>query len=157
MTMKSLMAAIALAAAISQPAMAKGTAPLPFWGTYVASENQSGGTFPVFVQELGGRGKATYLGRFTIEAEWHVNVQTLDALGTFTLTAANGDTLVGTSTGRATVIGEFAYITETCFITGGTGRFEGAKGGFVTARVLGLAPGSTEHSEASFHGTITLR
>jgi hypothetical protein len=157
MTLKSQMAAIALAAAISQPAIAKGTVPVPFWGTYVSSENQSGGTFPVFVQVLGGRGQASYLGRFKIEAEWRVNVQTFDAVGTFTLTAANGDTLVGTATGKAAVIGEFAYITETCFITGGTGRFVNAKGGFVTARVLGLAPGSTERSEASFHGTITLR
>jgi hypothetical protein len=69
----------------------------------------------------------------------------------------NGDTLVGTATGKAVAIGEFASIAQTCFITGGTGRFVDTKGGFVTARVLALAPGSTEQSEASFHGTITLR
>ena len=44
MTMKSLLAAIALAAAISQPAMAQG--PVPFRGTYTSLESQSGGTFP---------------------------------------------------------------------------------------------------------------
>ena len=68
MTMKSLLAAIALAAAISQPAMAQG--PVPFKGTYASLESQNGGVFPVFLQVLGGTGDATHLGRFTVEAQW---------------------------------------------------------------------------------------
>ena len=158
MTMKSLLAAIALAAAISQPAMAQG--PVPFRGTYESSEFQGGGTFPVFLQVLGGSGEATHLGRFTVEAQWHVNVLTGTAVGTFTLTAANGDTLVGTATGTSVILDGLAYITETCVITGGTGRFAGATGAFVTARVLTLTPEpetSTAASTASFQGTIRLR
>jgi len=144
-------------AAISQPAMAQG--PVPFKGTYASLESQSGGTFPVFLQVLDGSGNATHLGRFTVEAQWHVNVLTKGGLGMFTLTAANGDTLIGTATGMAAVIEGLAYITETCVITGGTGRFAGATGAFVTARVLTLAspPGSApEESTASFQGTIKL-
>ncbi len=158
MTMKSLLAAIALAAVISQPAMARG--PVPFKGTYESSEFAGGGTFPVFLQVLGGSGNATHLGRFTVEAQWQVNVLTGIGVGTFTLTGANGDTLVGTATGTSVILDGVAYITETCMITGGTGRFAGATGAFVTARVLALAspPGSeAEESTASFQGTIKLR
>lgn len=158
MTMKSLLAAIALAAAISQPAMAQG--PVPFRGTYESSEFQGGGTFPVFLQVLGGSGEATHLGRFSVEAKWEVNVVTGTGVGTFTLTAANGATLVGTATGTSVIIDGLAYITETCVITGGTGRFAGATGMFVTARVLTLTPHpetETAESTASFQGTITLR
>ena len=157
MTMKNLLAAIALAAAISQPAMAQG--PVPFRGTYASLESQSGGTFPVFLQVLDGSGEATHLGRFTVEAQWYVNVLTGGGLGTFTLTGANGDTLVGTATGTSVVIEGLAYITETCVITGGTGRFAGATGAFVTARVLTLTAHpetDTAESTASFQGTIKL-
>jgi hypothetical protein len=158
MTMKSLMAAIALAAAISQPAMAQN--PLPFRGTYESSESSGGGTFPVFLQVLGGSGQATHLGRFTVAAKWHVNVLTGTAVGTFRLTAASGDTLVGTANGTSVMLDGLAYITEICVITGGTGRFSGATGTFVTARVLTLAPQpgtAPEESTASFRGTIKLR
>ena len=158
MTMKCLLAAIALAVATSQSAMAQGT--VPFKGTYESSESQSGGTFPVFLQVLGGGGNATHLGRFTVEAQWYVNVLTGGGLGTVTLTAANGDTLVGSATGTSVIVDGLAYITETCVITGGTGRFARATGMFVTARVLTLAspPGTaTAESMASFQGTIKLR
>ena len=158
MTMKSLIAAIVLATAISPPAIAQEL--VPFKGTYDASENAAGGTFPVFVQVLGGSGHATQLGRFTIEAEWQVNVLTGTGVGTFTLTGANGDTLVGTANGTSVIADGRAYITETCAITGGTGRFAGAAGTFVTARVLTLAspPGTAaEPSTASFQGSLQLR
>ena len=155
MTMKSLVAAIALAAAIAPPAMAQ--KPVPFRGTYEASENSGGGAFPVFTQVLGGSGEATHLGRFTIEAVWHVNVLTLGAVGTFTLTAADGATVTGSATATAVVVDGVAYITETCAITEGTGRLADATGTFVAARVLTVATGSTEYSTASFQGTIQLR
>ena len=158
MTMKSLLAAIALAAAISQPAMAQG--PVPFRGTYESSESQRGGTFPVFLQVLGGIGEATHIGRFTVEAQWHVNVVSATGVGTFTLTAADGATLAGTATGTSVILDGLAYITETCVITGGTGRFAAATGAFVAARVLTLTPNpetDVAGSTASFQGTIKLR
>lgn len=158
MTMKRLLAAIALTAAISQPALAQG--PVPFRGTYEALESQRGGTFPVFLQVLGGSGEAAQLGRFTLAAQWYVNVVTGTGVGTFTLTGANGDTLAGNATGTSVILDGLAYITETCVITGGTGRFAEATGTFVTARVLTLtAQPETDIAEstASFQGTIKLR
>jgi len=127
---------------------------------YESSEVQSGGSFPVFIQALGGRGEATHLGRLTIEAQWYVNVLNGTGIGSFTLTAATGDTPQGTATGTSFLLDGHAYITETCAINGGTGRLAGVTGTFITARVLTLVdpPGSApETSTASFVGTINLR
>ena len=74
-------------------------------------------------------------------------------MGSFTLTAANGDTLFGTSTGLGTVVDGIAYIQETHTITGGTGRFAGATGTFAAGRVLVEATGIFA---SSFDGTIDL-
>ena len=151
--MKSIMKAVLLTAAIASPVLAQGEA--PFRGTFEAVEFTSGGAFPVFVQSMSGTGHATHLGRFTVTTEWHVNVLTypVEATGSFTLTAANGDTLFGTTTGLATVVEDIAYIQETHTITDGTGRFAGATGTFVAGRVLVQATGV---STSSFEGTIDL-
>lgn len=149
--MKSIMTAMLLTAAITSPVLAKG--PVPFRGTFEAVEHTSGGAFPVLVQSLSGTGHASHLGRFTLTGEWHVDVLTypVEAVGSFALTAANGDTLFGTSTGLATVVDGIAYIQETHTITGGTGRFADATGTFVAGRVLVQ---STGVSTSSFNGTI---
>ena len=151
--MKSIITAVLLTAAVASPALAQGQ--VPFRGTYEASEYTSGGAFPVFVQSLSGTGHATHLGRFTVTAEFHVNVQTypVEGVGSFTLTAANGDSLFGTTTGLATVVEGIAYIEETNTITGGTGRFVDATGTFVEGRVLVDATGV---STSSFNGAIDL-
>jgi hypothetical protein len=57
------------------------------------------------------------------------------------MTAANGDTIVGTSLGVASVLGATANITETYTITGGTGRFADASGTIVIWRVLATTTG----------------
>ena len=77
----------------------------------------------------------------------------VEGVGSFVLTAANGDTLVGTSTGLGTVAEGIAYIEETYTISGGTGRFAEATGTFVAGRVLIEATGFTA---SSFDGTIDL-
>ena len=77
----------------------------------------------------------------------------VEGSGSFTLTAANGDTLFGTSTGLGTVVDGIAYIHETHTVTGGTGRFAGATGTFAAGRVLDLATGIFA---SSFDGTIDL-
>jgi len=88
-------------------------------------------------------------------AEWQINVLTtpVKGVGSFTLTAANGDTLFGTSTGLGYVEEGFAYIQETHTITGGTGRFADATGTFAAGRVLVEATGMYA---SSFDGTIDL-
>ncbi|HUQ80686.1 MAG TPA: hypothetical protein VM076_06105 [Gemmatimonadaceae bacterium] len=95
---------------------------------------------PFFDVLLHGTGVASHLGRFTLVAPHRVNTNTGGAAGTFTITAANGDMLTGDFTGASTPIelpNVFAVV-ETAHITGGTGRFVGATGGFIIRRVVDL-------------------
>ena len=151
--MKSIMTAVLLTAAIASPVLAQGQ--LPFRGTVEGVDSDAGGAFPVFFRSLSGTGHASLLGRFTMTAEWQINVLTtpVKGVGSFTLTAANGDTLFGTSTGLGIVAEGIAYIQETHTITGGTGRFAGATGTFIAGRVLVEATGMFA---SSFAGTIDL-
>ena len=150
--MKSIMAAVLLTAAIASPALAQ---QVPFSGTVVGVDSDAGGAFPVFLRSVSGGGHASHLGRFTMTVEWQLNVLTdpVEGVGSFTLTAANGDTLFGTSTGLGTVVDGIAYIQETHTITGGTGRFAGATGTFIAGRVLVEATGMFA---SSFDGAIDL-
>ena len=150
--MKSIMAAVLLTAAIASPALAQ---QVPFSGTVVGVDSDAGGAFPVFLRSVSGGGHASHLGRFTMTVEWQLNVLTdpVEGVGSFTLTAANGDTLFGTSTGLGTVVDGIAYIQATNTITDGTGRFADATGAFVEARVLVEATGV---STSVFNGTIDL-
>lgn len=100
-------------------------------------------------------GQATHLGEFSIEAPHRVNLATQppEATGAFRLTAANGDTLTATFTGRGTPTateGVFSVV-ETATITGGTGRFAGATGSFVVERSVELRP------NALFEGLVRWR
>ena len=71
-----------------------------------------------------------------------------------TLTAANGDTVYGAFTGKGTPtpVPGVISVVETMTITGGTGRFNGATGGFICQRLLSQVTGKTT---GSFSGTIS--
>jgi hypothetical protein len=74
-----------------------------------------------------GLGTATHLGRFTLSASEDIDLLTGAVTnGSFTLTAANGDTVSGTYSGQA-LPGLVGYLVSGP-ITGGTGRFGGATG-----------------------------
>jgi hypothetical protein len=64
--------------------------------------------------------------------------QTFESTGTWTLTAANGDLMTGTSTGTCTRSSDF--VSATCMLdlvsTGGTGRFQGAGATFTATTVI---------------------
>ena len=107
----------------------------------------------LIVRRLEGEGTASHLGRFTVVADFTLNVTTFTATGRVTLTAANGDVLTGTSTGRAVVGGGIAAVTETVTITGGTGRFAGATG---TLTIMRRVVQATGVSSGTIEGTITL-
>ena len=132
--MKTMIMAMLTVAALATPAVAQN--PVPFHGTMVTSEVDTSFEFPLAGKALEGTGQATYLGRFTLGADFAVNVTNGTASGTFTMTAANGDRIVGTSLGVGTIEGGIANITETYTITGGSGRFSGASGTIVITRVL---------------------
>jgi hypothetical protein len=92
------------------------------------------------------QGQATHLGRFTATAVADIDVVTGDAHGTWTLTAANGDTLfvefeASAGSGSTDGVGNFT-------ITGGTGRFDGASGFYEQRITFEGDPGSS--ATASF-------
>jgi hypothetical protein len=99
-------------------------------------------------------GTATQLGRFGVVAPHYVNTTTRTASGAYEFTAANGDKVYASFTGQATPTATPGVISivETATITGGTGRFEGATGGFVVKRLFDRIAGTTT---GSFEGTIS--
>jgi hypothetical protein len=99
-------------------------------------------------------GKATHLGQFTLDIPHVVNAAYGTAIGSYEFTAANGDKLYATFTGIATPTATpgVLYIEETATITGGTGRFAGATGIFVSERLYDRIAGTTI---GSFEGTIS--
>jgi len=97
-------------------------------------------------------GNATHLGQFTVQFPHTVNFATARGEGTYTFTAANGDTLTADFTGQAQT-GPITSIVEEAVITGGTGRFAGATGSFTVRRLFDRAAGTTT---GSFDGTISI-
>lgn len=106
---------------------------------------------PCSPHHLVATGNATLLGRFTLTSDFIVVMAA--ASGTATWTAADGDQIFTTVTGRAVVTFPNAAIVETHIITGGTGRFEGTSGTINMERSLNL---QTLISNASMTGTISL-
>ena len=100
-------------------------------------------------------GNATQLGLFTLDIPHLVNPTDHTASGFYEFTAANGDTVIAKFTGNAmpTAIPGVLYIEEMATIIGGTGRFAGATGSFVSERLYDRVAGTTI---GSFEGTITL-
>ena len=74
-----------------------------------------------------GEGEATHLGHFSVTGDVKIHLATGIVLGTYTLTAANGDMLFLTMSGGGTDpthgFGTFTFV-------GGTGRFQGATGSY---------------------------
>jgi len=111
---------------------------------------------PPFVKvDIDGSGKASHLGKFTVEIPHIVNRANRTAVGSYQFTTRNGDTLTADFTGQSTPIAGTAilYIVETATITGGTGRFAGATGSFVAERLFDTIALTTA---GSFKGTIRL-
>ena len=112
---------------------------------------------PPFVKvDIEGSGKATHLGKFTVEVPHVVNRANSTAIGSYHFVAANGDVLSADFTGQATPTATpgVLYIEETATITGGTGRFRGATGHFTIERLFDTIAGTTA---GSFEGTLRLR
>jgi hypothetical protein len=93
--------------------------------------------------EIQGTGNATHLGRLTTDQS-HCATPTSPAFtdGLFTLTAANGDQLLGTYSGDFVPLDPPLFSIDGQFtFTGGTGRFAGATGGGDASGVQNLATG----------------
>jgi hypothetical protein len=118
---------------------------VPFKGTLAGTASITPLTPPMVAVRIEATGTATYLGRFTLEAPHVVNQATLTAVGTYLITAANGDTITADLAGTATMVDppNVVAITETATVTGGTGRFAGATGTIQVERVFNRATGVT--------------
>ena len=100
-------------------------------------------------------GTASHVGRFDAILEGVIEGNT--GVGTFTLTAANGDQLSGTFEGVGEFIGPTQVkLTEEATIVSGTGRFEGATGTFTVVRVETLATATTSSGGGTLDGRIDL-
>jgi hypothetical protein len=110
---------------------------------------------PIFSVLVNGTGNATQLGEFTVAIPHLVNRATRTATGSYHFVAANGDTLSADFSGQSTptVTPGVLSIVETATITGGTGRFAGATGGFTCERLFDAVAGTTV---GSFNGTISV-
>ena len=95
--------------------------------------------------DIDADGTATVLGQFTLEVPHIVDIATRTAAGYYRFAAANGDTLTAEFTGTAgpSDIPGVVRIVEVATITGGTGRFAGATGGFTAVRLYDPVAGTT--------------
>lgn len=157
MNLKTQIAIITLAVAASTAALAGGAAAekqTPFKGSLQGVEIADV-QFPKLFVDGSGSGKATHLGRFTMTYELEVDLLTSETFGSSVFTAANGDSLTTDITGHGspTENPDVRSIVEVHTITGGTGRFAGATGGFIRKYLLNLVTGVTS---GSFDGTIGL-
>ena len=106
-------------------------------------------------------GLATLFGQFTFNYTLTVILTTTPttAAGSGTLITTDGDRIFtdikGLSMQTTTTTG-ISLITELDTITGGTGKFAGAKGFFIVERLANLPPG-TGLTSGAFHGTIVLQ
>src|SRR5262245_40681559 len=122
---------------------------LPFQGVMAGTADVS--EFPYAV--VRATGSATFLGDFSFTMPHYVTPPT--AVGTFEFVASNGDKIFGTMTGDSAPadMPNFLRIVETRNITGGTGRFDGATGGFTLTRLYNRG---TLLTSGTFAGTLCL-
>ena len=147
------MAAMLLTAAFAGPAAAA-EKQVPFSGSIQGSETDVFQPPATLSVNGSGTGIATQLGQFTLTWSVTVNLSNRTSIGSYRLIAANGDSIFTTLVGQGepTDTPGVSRIVEINTITGGTGRFDGAKGSFTLERLVDLTTGFTS---GSFHGTIT--
>ncbi len=152
------MTATLLTASLVEPAAAKHG--VPFKGFFQAVEESftllpPDVPFPTLIVDGSGSGRATRLGRFNVDYEFEVNLDNFFGVGSTEFVGARGDGFTTSVEGQGTVptADGISFIVETHVITGGTGRFEGATGGFTMVRVLNVFTGVTF---GWFDGTIVL-
>jgi len=148
----SLALAVVVVLGLSGPAAAGEQ--VPFKGRLEGDVTVTPLTPPLLQVDVEAIGKATHLGKFTLDIPHVVDPATRTAVGSYEFTAANGDKVYAEFTGIATPTATpgVLYIEETATITGGTGRFAGATGSFTGERLYDTIAGTTI---GSFEGTIS--
>ena len=130
-----LLAGAAIAASTMVSQAQEHSAPVLLRGTDIGHFTVATTTNPqVVITSDHAVGEVTSVGGFTLTAEEHINLQTLQVSEAhFTLTAGNGDRLTGTYQGTAHTVGIPNVIEYDVagLISGGTGQFEGMSGAIV--------------------------
>jgi len=110
---------------------------------------------PAFLDRIETAGTATLLGEFELVQVAVVDLGVVPpyAEGVAMFVAANGDTLTADFYGSSEPVAPgIVLISEYATITGGTGRFAGASGGYTTKRLFNLV---THETIGYFAGTIS--
>jgi hypothetical protein len=141
--MRAALIATALLVSLAGPVSAGDQ--IPFKGTLSGTAVVTPLSPPFVAVRIDATGSATHLGRFTLVAPHVVNGATLVGVGTYLITAANGDTITADLAGTAVMVEppNVLAITETATVTGGTGRFAGATGSIRVERIFNRATGVT--------------
>jgi len=146
------MAAMILTTALAVPVAAQ--TEVPFKGAFFGNDTVTPPTITTAATGIG-----THVGLFSL-----TNVVTLTSAsggtGTGHWIAANGDSIDTTFVASADMSTHslgFITVTEIHTVTGGTGRFDKAQGGFTVERTHIVEPNAdgTNTTFGSFHGTIT--
>jgi len=128
---------------------------IPFQATFAATANAvAGGRCPVLTTEIAGTGVATHLGRASdVQSDCFAPPSLAFTDGRFTFVAANGDALEGTYSGELVPVAPPVFAINGHFnITGGTGRFTGARGTGIESGEVNLATGK---GTVTFSGSIS--
>jgi hypothetical protein len=146
---------LVVATALALPVQAAASAQVPLKGSdsgsfTLTADGCGAGVFAVTVDDTG---QATQLGAYAYHSNECFNPATGEFSGSFTMTAANGDTITGTYEGTVvSVVGDLGYYEQDNAIAGGTGRFAGATGGFHLSGIANLA---TLASSQQLSGTVS--
>jgi hypothetical protein len=127
---------------------------VPFRGSLEGDFTATPLSPPILRVDITGTGNATQLGHFTFAISLEVNLTNNHGTGSAEFIAANGDTLTAdvAAQGTPTTTPGVLAIVENTTITGGTGRFAGASGTFITERLL---DNRTRTTIGSFEGSIS--
>ena len=127
---------------------------LPFSGT-VQSTETSVTVFPTMSTTATGSGNATQLGAFTIHYQVEINLLDLSGTETAQFNGTNGDSLRAEAVGQATEnrTPGMLNVVDIYKITGGTGRFDGARGTFTLNRLISVTTGA---ASSTFEGYLLL-
>jgi hypothetical protein len=149
----------ALAAPSADPALTTPEIPanvnrFPFNGTAQSTET-SVTVFPTMSATATGSGSATQLGAFTIHYQVEISLLDLSSMESFEFTGTYGDSLRAEAVGQATQnrTPGMLNVLDIYKITGGTGRFDGARGTFTLNRLVSLTTGAASNT---FEGYLLL-
>ncbi len=147
--------AVLLLAIAPRPVSARAAHEVPFRASFT-TEFESVVAFPFATIAVIGEGHALHMGATTADTtDQTVNLLTGEGTATYTLTAANGDTVVlaiefVTTFQPSGVTFEGSYV-----VTGGTGRFAGATGSGSASGSATFTGPSNGFGSFSVNGTIS--